>query len=847
MAPVNPTERLKKWREDHPDRDSAAMSSSSSLQTLSSSTEIQTLTPDFGIGTGVRGGDWRLENAIFVSSKAKGTRVLHCPSPQELHKKTWNDEFGRGGKLVQERIINPGDILDDIDPLPQNELPLKRKKSFADLRSMRPFGEISGIRRIRSRSFISVKLNSALHRNFTSRILGWRLDRTRAQNEALTRERCFPPHPLHGRKTNEVDAYEVDPVVRSLPDPESDIGRSYYSNIPTWPLPPCISIPSPKFARKHDLVPNEMSLPGNITIRLGPTADEMAIEKSFNVVSGSQSWSDSICSAGPFTPELFKDSGIDFPRLWGSTGYMSSCEEFEVGTLSDLGLLGDGAQSPSKYLQPVSECKQISSSHSTPPLPGTRFLLFPPNVVSRCSLEDCKTGSDSSSIEETKSSRLPQQIFVWGSSPKYNTSKTTLATVDQSEAEIVQTHSRTGLIKDTKQPCSESSCSERIATSTTILLQKEHYPSEVAMTDGIIRTPMETKYPIPSSILTVSRGYSSYADKQEANLQTESPLQNMISAIAALHPSEDCENHSMKTCRLATAFTSKGDELQDFKNTVLDTGDPIIRLPVITSSDSIAPDEFPGRSSTGKLTSKILQESNTLPLQSMLKSISLGSSRDQCVQNNNQNAKALNKHEINGIQYHVINSLELSSEIPLSLIQKAEELNKASLKYQADYKMVLNRDVHPPPLATTLQALQVYDPSDEHNFESTSERCLGFQRHLYYDPVRDCLKYRVIHYHPGNMRYYPEVFQYPPRTSSMAAPEALPIASAGTVKHRAMEWKPSPAAHIPSQDVSGSGRTSDSSNISGSSSGIMGNFIPVETVAPYAVTAASSVHNPQIE
>ena len=253
MAPVNPTERLKKWREDHPERERITLSSSQSSQTPSSSSEIQPMTPDYGIGTGARRGDWRLENALFVSSKAQGTRILHCPSAQELHKKTWNEDFGRGGKLVQERTIILGQPVDGIDHSPDEILPLKRKKSFSDLRSMRSFANMPVIQRIQSMSFVPENLNTSLRRKLSSRVRGWHSNQTSIMKTGQAQTRHNHPDPLLGRFASDVKTYEGNPVVRDLPDPDSDIGKPYYSNIPTWPLPLGICVPSPRFARKHSL------------------------------------------------------------------------------------------------------------------------------------------------------------------------------------------------------------------------------------------------------------------------------------------------------------------------------------------------------------------------------------------------------------------------------------------------------------------------------------------------------------------------------------------------------------------------------------------------------------------
>jgi hypothetical protein len=164
--------------------------------------------------------------------------------------------------------------------------------------------------------------------------------------------------------------------------------------------------------------------------------------------------------------------------------------------------------------------------------------------------------------------------------------------------------------------------------------------------------------------------------------------------------------------------------------------------------------------------------------------------------------------------------------------------------------MDLNRDLPPLPAATDLQAVQVCDKSDQHSFESKSELGFGFLQPLYYDPVRDSLRFGSVHYHPDGMRYYPEVLQHSPRTSSMAAPGAPSDTSYGTINphHKAMECsKRSTAAHIFEQDVSGPGLTPDSGHISDASSGIMGNFIPVKTVALHSVTAARAIHALRIE
>lgn len=96
-----------RWREEHSDHDPTTLSNSESSKDSQSKTGPHSSTPLFGGGPGGHRA-WRMEQSLFVSDKAQGTRVVHCPTPQELHKQVWNEEYGRGGRLVDERNIDPG-------------------------------------------------------------------------------------------------------------------------------------------------------------------------------------------------------------------------------------------------------------------------------------------------------------------------------------------------------------------------------------------------------------------------------------------------------------------------------------------------------------------------------------------------------------------------------------------------------------------------------------------------------------------------------------------------------------------------------------------------------------------
>jgi hypothetical protein len=860
VAPVNPTERLKKWREDHPDRERATPSSSQSSQTPSSNSEIQPITPDYGIGTGARGGDWRLENALFVSSKAQGTRVLHCPSAQELHKKTWNEDFGRGGKLVQERTIAPGEPVSGIDRSPDKILPLKRKKSFADLRSMWSFVDVPVIERIQSMAFVPEKLSSSLHCKFSPHVTGLHSKQASTRKKVHARTRHYNLHPLLGRFASEVKAYEGDPAVRDLPDPDSDIGTSYYSNIPTWPLPPGIYVPSPRFARKHCLVPEEVPLPGGVVIKLVPTADEMAIEKNFNDVTALKAPRSATGLAGPFTPEMFKDSGIDFPRYWGNTEHVPSDGKLEVEALSDMGALGDAAQSPSKSLRSITEGMQASSIPSVLPGSEQRHLPYLLNELSRHPLENWRLGPTASMPKAMESNRRQWRNFTWKRCPEGTMSNTAPATGALCEPRLALMHPLTDLTKAVQQALSEPFHPEQVASSISASLPKErhcldtlcspgpYHSKNVTITPAVNCAIMEPANPTQSSTITVNRSCNSAVNGMEADEQSEPSLQMDIPEITANPPAEASKKHSTQTCD--PERVSMRNKHQGYKITLDTTRDHLLVEAAFNVLDSAVIEEHAYGKSAVELALEILQWTGYVHSETMLNCGSSGAKKNQRVVNdNNENAEALSKRE-NNVKISTTDSLEGSPDTSLTLVRQSEELTKRWLNLQKESGMDLNRDLPPLPSTTDLQSLQFCGQSQQHNLESAPECTLELLQPLYYDPVRDSLKYGGVHYHPGGMRYYPEVVQHPPRTSSMPRPGTLLDTTAGAMQHQveALELpKPSSAALAPARDVLGPCRASDASYSSEASSGIMGNFIPVKTVASPSVIVTRAVRVPRIE
>jgi hypothetical protein len=213
------------------------------------------------------------------------------------------------------------------------------------------------------------------------------------------------------------------------------------------------------------------------------------------------------------------------------------------------------------------------------------------------------------------------------------------------------------------------------------------------------------------------------------------------------------------------------------------------------------------------------------------------------INHNNENTEALKKRRNNNIKTSTTNSPKNSPDTSLAPIHKSEQVTKRWLDLPKGSEMDLNRDLPPLPLTTNSQSLELSDQSHQQGLESVPDYTLELLQPLYYDPVRDSLKYGGIHYHPEGMRYSPEVLQHPPRTSSMPRPDTPLNTAAGPINRQVKAGE----RLNPAEDVLEPARASDASYSSEASSGIMGNFIPVKTVTSPSVIVTRAVHIPRIE
>jgi len=362
---------------------------------------------------------------------------------------------------------------------------------------------------------------------------------------------------------------------------------------------------------------------------------------------------------------------------------------------------------------------------------------------------------------------------------------------------------------------------------------------------------MEAVNPSQSSATTVNGSYSPAGKGVEADEQGEPSLQKDIPEITLNPQPEGSKDQSTQASGPEKILMRN--KSRKYKIALLTTGGRlVVKVPINVLNSTMFEGHANGKS-TVELALEMLRETGYVHSETMLNYGSSGVKHCPRVvinNNNNENTDAIRKRQNNNIKTFTENSPEVSLDTSSPLIHESEELTKRRLVLQKGSEMDLNRDLPPLPLATSSRFLQLGEQSQQHSLESVPDCTLELLQPLYYDPVRDSLKYGGIHYHPDGMRYYPEVLQHPPRTSSMPRPGTPLDTPSGTMHHQVKageRLKPSLAAHAPAEDVLGPTHTSDASYSSEASAGIMGNFIPVKTVALSSGIETRAVHVPRIE
>ena len=263
MATINPTARLVRWRREHPERYPFRLSDSSP----------RPLSFDFETSCIRTKKTWVIEHTLYASSRSEGTRpVSTIDDPAEFHKLQWKDDFGRGGKLVEEREI----------ATPSSPVSLDTKMDFPqDLQETKTASPAKKHRRWKSMfSFKGGTCPSSVQRK--------------------KREGFEPGSKRKSRFSTLMAGFDTMLSLQAALELLQE----------TMPMPHNCEIPNAVFARKHALVAEDQPIPPTVVIGFMETAESKAVDILSRTMSPLTRF------RGPFTPQLGFDGGLDHRELY---------------------------------------------------------------------------------------------------------------------------------------------------------------------------------------------------------------------------------------------------------------------------------------------------------------------------------------------------------------------------------------------------------------------------------------------------------------------------------------------------------------------------------------------------
>ncbi|KAI5923813.1 hypothetical protein F4810DRAFT_710238 [Camillea tinctor] len=275
---IIPTDRLTRWRFEHPERYPFVLSDSSpSSQRLSSNTSC------------IRNRKaWLIDHTLYVSSRNNGTRPLQSPNPKEFHEMQWNLDYGGKGRLVREHQVVLTSLDRPSEPSPPGTSDTLSPSSSRTMQLRHSLSRLSIIEKIVDR-----------------------LGKHRKQPETGQRRRSWVPSSLMFETASFFKEKRTTPDNLSIP------------------LPDGCQIPNAIFARKFLLVDNGDALPPYLSTNEMPTAESKAIDTvveaaASGVLDGDSPWS----FRGPFTPQLGYDGGLDY--RWGFCDPNITVRRFDI-------------------------------------------------------------------------------------------------------------------------------------------------------------------------------------------------------------------------------------------------------------------------------------------------------------------------------------------------------------------------------------------------------------------------------------------------------------------------------------------------------------------------------------
>ncbi|KPM34553.1 hypothetical protein AK830_g12015 [Neonectria ditissima] len=249
---ITPTANLIRWRKDHSQRYETRLSDHSP-------TSQQSFLQTSGIWTRK---EWMIEYTMYVSSRVGGTRPFRRINAKAFHELQWDSSLKQTGRLVGEKSLDLNDLSWNSE---------------------------------------SEKIAEETHLVEQSPQFGPRGSRCRSEISGFLRSFCSPKKPatspikmscLAGRQGFIMTASLRD-VLESRPSPR----------VNEW------EIPNANFARKFGLYTDSGPLP--TSIKELPVAEDKAMDMAAG--PGLRELVYSWRFQGPFTPQLWFDSGVD-PR-----------------------------------------------------------------------------------------------------------------------------------------------------------------------------------------------------------------------------------------------------------------------------------------------------------------------------------------------------------------------------------------------------------------------------------------------------------------------------------------------------------------------------------------------------
>lgn len=258
---IIPTERLTRWRSEHPERYPFVLSDSLSPRERAP-TEHSCIRNRKA---------WLIENTFYVSSRDGGTFPLHTPNPKEFHEMQWCLQQSDVGKMVDEREVSICGSERPSDRTPGDDCTPKSTASF-------------------DKSFQDSTPRSSLIKKIVARI-----SKDKKQVEYK-----------QGRQSWLLSALSLGTGTLDRHEGDSDTNSSI-------PLPGGCYVPNASFARKHLLVDTTGPLPSRLPMRHMPVAESKATETFIEAAKSGllqkeRTWN----FKGPFTPQLGYDGGLDY-------------------------------------------------------------------------------------------------------------------------------------------------------------------------------------------------------------------------------------------------------------------------------------------------------------------------------------------------------------------------------------------------------------------------------------------------------------------------------------------------------------------------------------------------------